>query len=254
MCSCFHQPYRVRLVWLPGLSPPPTHCAIRKLQKRCLPKRGLRQHPVPRPLFLQLGKLRTIPEPDHKASWRRILHKPSGFLLPTESSFPAPPAPAIQASYPLRNEMGCLCAACENAPETLCNHEALRKLTSRWRRKTPRADRPPPCLPGALPQVQPDPGAAEARRSSRSALRPPASRERPQPILTRADQRHGALAALRGSSHWTPDQLLGPRGTLPVPSLLPDASAASGEPLPAERCLRMASRDCGQSRASASRI
>lgn len=138
------------------------------------------------------------------------------------------------------------------------NYEALRKLTSRWRRKTPpppRADRPPPCLPRApFFRSSPDPGAAEARRSSRSALRPPAPHERPQPILTRADQRHGALAALRGSSHWAPGSASEPlRDT--SSSLAPSRRSAAGGELPRGAMLSKGfTWECGQSRASASRI
>ena len=140
------------------------------------------------------------------------------------------------------------------------NYEPLRKLTSRWRRKTPpprqpRADRPPPCLPRApFFRSSPDPGAAEARRSSRSALRPPAPREGPQPILTRADQRHGALAALRGSSHWAPGSASGPPRDTSSSLAAPRRSAASGE-LPRGAMLAKGfTWECGQSRASASRI
>lgn len=127
------------------------------------------------------------------------------------------------------------------------NYEALRKLTSRWRRKTPtptpRADRPPPCLPGA----------AEARRSSRSALRPPAPRERQQPILTRADQRHGALAALRGSSRWAPGSASGPPRDTSSSLAASRHSAVSGE-LPRGAMLAKGfTWECGQSRASDSR-
>ena len=215
-------------------------------------------HPVPRPLFLQLGKLRTasrsqITKPAGGGSCRSPLA--SCFLQRALS--PAPPAPR----YPSLISTAQTRWAASVQPGRMhwrhyVNYEALRKLTSRWRRKTPpRADRPPPCLPGApFFRSSPDPGAAEARRSSRSALRPPGPRERPQPILTRADQRHGALAALRGSSHWAPGSATGPPRDTSSSLAASRRSAASGE-LPRGAMLANGfTWDCGQSRASASRI
>lgn len=133
--------------------------------------------------------------------------------------------------------------------------DALRKLkpcaNASHALEDPRADRPPPSLPGA--PFSPPPrfhlrSAAAARRSSRSALRPPATRDRPQPILTRAYQGHGAVAVLRGATHRAP----GLASELPransCSSLLPGRPAASGS-CPAERRSCSPSRGTGAGRA-----
>lgn len=123
MCSCFHQPYRVRLVWLPGLSPPPTHCAIfANCRSAAYPSGASDNTSSAKAIIFAVGETEDrIPEPDHKASWRRILQKPSGFLLPTESSFPCTTSsPLSKPHIHCANEVGCLCAAWENALETLC--------------------------------------------------------------------------------------------------------------------------------------
>lgn len=78
MCNCFHQPYRVRLVWLPGLSPPPTtHCATFAKCRSSAYASGASDNTSSAKAFIfAVGETEDrIPAPDHKVNWRRILHK-----------------------------------------------------------------------------------------------------------------------------------------------------------------------------------
>ena len=108
MCSCFHQPYRVRLVWLPGLSPPPTYCAtFANCRSAAYPSGASDNTSSAKAIIFAVWETEDlIPAPDHKANWRRILHKPSGFLLPIETFLLHHQLPAIHASDPLRKRGG----------------------------------------------------------------------------------------------------------------------------------------------------
>lgn len=209
-------------------------------------------HPVPRPLFLQLGKLRTasrsqITKPAGGGSCRSPLA--SCFLQRALS--PAPPAPR----YPSLISTAQTRWAASMQPGRMhwrryVNYEALRKLTSRWRRKTPpgltgrRPASPEPRFSGPAPTPAPQRRADPHARLS-GLQRPASGRSRYS-----LEQIRDMAPSLHSEAPHTGlrDQLLGPRGTLPVPSLLPDAPLRAGS-CPAERCLRMASRGTVASRA-----
>ena len=134
------------------------------------------------------------------------------------------------------------------------NYEPLRKLTSRWRRKTP-----PPASPGLTGRR---PASLEPRFSGPAPTPAPQRRADPHARLSglqrpASDRSRYSLEQIRDmapSLHSEAphtglrDQLLGRRGTLPVPSLLPDAPLRAGS-CPAERCSRKASRGSVASRA-----
>lgn len=190
------------------------------MQKFCLPKRGASDNIQCQGLHFADGETEArIPAPAEADPAQAL-----GFPV---SPAPAPLYPGLSSTAQTRWVASVLPATTRLRRYVNC--EAQRKCTSHLRRRTPGLTGRRPAFREPHFHLRPNPGVAAARISSRSALRPPATRDRPQPILTRADQGHGAVAAFQGSSHRAPGSASEPPRATSGSPLLPARSAKSGE-------------------------
>lgn len=253
MCAVFINP-RVRLVWLPGLSPPQLTVRSSQTAEALPTQAGASDNTSSaKAIIFAVGETEDrIRSQIHKASWRRI---PAQALWPASRRAPSPAPPAPRYPSLISTAQTRWAASVQPARmhrRRYVNYEALRKLTSRAGGRHPRADGPPPLPPRPVFQVQPRPRRRRAppglcQLSGLSARRHGRGRYSLGQIRDMAPSLHSEAphTGLR-------DQLLGPRGTLPVPSLL--QTLRCERELPAERCLRMASWDVASRAPQHSRI